>query len=113
MAGLRDLAHAYPEVRFYGISKDSPAESRDLAHKIERDGRGPFKISLLSDPKSAAIDRYGLRDPAYKGETIDGVPRPSVFVLDQHGRIRWMKVESDYRERPPNEEVAAALDAFD
>jgi len=54
-----------------------------------------------------------LRDPAYAGQKIDGVPHPAVFVLDQSGRIRWMKIESDYRERPSNEEVATALDAFD
>jgi hypothetical protein len=34
-------------------------------------------------------------------------------VLDQRGRIRWEKIEKDYRERPSNEEVAAALDAFE
>ena len=43
-------------------------------------------------------------------ETLDGAPRPAVFVLDQRGRIHWLKIESDYRERPTNEEIAAALD---
>ena len=86
MAGLRDLARAYGEVRFYAISRDLPAESHDLAGKIARDGRGAVSLSLLSDPRSEVIDRYGLRDPAYAGEKIDGVPRPSVFVLDLSGR---------------------------
>lgn len=113
MAGLRDLARAYPEVRFYAISKDTPAESHDLATKIAHDGRGALGYPLLSDPRSLVIDRYGLRDPAYKGEKIDGVPRPSVFVLDKGGRVRWEKIETDYRERPTNEEVAAALDGFE
>jgi peroxiredoxin len=54
-----------------------------------------------------------LRDPAYRGEKLDGVPRPAVFVLDGQGRVRWAKVESDYRERPSNEEVAAALDGLE
>ncbi|MEA2235798.1 MAG: hypothetical protein QOC81_522, partial [Thermoanaerobaculia bacterium] len=58
------------------------------------------------------IDRYGLRDPSAKQE-LNGVPRPAVFVLDREGRVRWSKIESDYRERPTTEEVAAALDAFD
>jgi hypothetical protein len=34
-------------------------------------------------------------------------------VLDEQGRVRWRKIERDYRERPTNEEVAAALDAFE
>ena len=70
-------------------------------------------MRLLFDPRSATIDRYGLRDPAYAGQDIDGVPRPAVFVLDQQGRVRWEKIESDYRERATNEEIAAALDAFE
>jgi peroxiredoxin len=41
------------------------------------------------------------------------VPRPSVFVLDAKGIVRWSKIESDYRERPTIEEISAALDAFD
>ena len=113
MVGLRDLARAFGEVRIFAISRDRPDESQELATKIAKDGRGPLTVSLLSDPHSANIDRYGLRDPAYAGQKNDGVPRPSVFVLDQHGRIRWLKIESDYRVRPSNEEIAAALDAFE
>jgi peroxiredoxin len=107
LAGLRELAHAYPEVRFFGISLDRPDESRDLARKLG------LTFPLLFDAHAKTIDRYGLRDPAYKGDKLDGVPKPSVFVLDGQGRIRWSKIETDYRERPTNEEVAAALDSFD
>lgn len=88
-------------------------KSHELAAKVAADGRGPLGFPLLADARSVVIDRYGLRDPAYAGQKVDGVPHPSVFVLDRTGRIRWMKIESDYRERPSNEEVAAALDAFE
>lgn len=100
-------------MRIYAISPDPPDRSRELARKIEADHRGAVGYTFLSDPQSTVIDRYGLRDPEYAHQKIDGVPRPSVFVLDQQGRIRWMKIESDYRERPATEEVGAALDAFD
>ena len=113
MVGLRDLARAYDDVKFFGISRDVPSQSRSLAAKIAADGRGPLGVTLLSDPRSVAIDRYGLRDPAYRGEKSDGVPRPTVIIIDAQGRIRWIKVEEDYRERPTNEEVAAALDALE
>ena len=96
-------------MRFFGISHDRPDESRDLARKIAEDGRGPLGFPLLSDLRAVAVGRYGLRDPEYK----NGIPHPTVIVLDQNGRIRWMKIESDYRVRPTNEEVAAAIDAFD
>ena len=107
------MAHAYREVRFYAISLDPADESRELARKIATDGRGAITFALLSDPRAATIDRYGLRDPEYRGQKLDGVPRPAVFVLDKQGRVRWAKIESDYRQRPSNEEVGAALDAFE
>lgn len=100
-------------MRVYAISRDSTSESRDLARKIEADKRGAVGFAMLSDPQSLTIDRYGLRDPAYAKEKLNGVPRPSVFVLDAQGRVRWAKVESDYRERPSVEEIAAALDALE
>ena len=112
MVGLRDLARAFPDVRFYAISPDSREQSRDLQRRITSDGRGPLGFSLLWDARSVVIDRYRLRDPAYAGQKSDGVPRPSVFVLDETGHIRWMKIEEDYRERPTNEDVAGALDSF-
>ena len=109
MVGLRDLARAYPEVRFYGISHDRPDECSDLARKIAADGRGQLGFPLLADTRAVVVDRYRLRDPEYK----NGIPHPTVIVLDQNGKIRWMKIESDYRQRPTNEEVAAAIDAFE
>ena len=113
MVGLRDLAHAFRDVTFLAISPDLPAQSRKLDREVALDGRGALRFALLSDPHAAVIDRYGLRDPEYARQKIDGVPRPSVFVLDQQGRVRWSKIETDYRERPSNQDVCAALDAFE
>ncbi len=113
MAGLRELARAYPEVHIYAISPDPTEQSRQFARMIAADHRGEVTFSLLSDPLSRVIDRYGLRDKAYAGQKESGIPHPSVFVLDQRGRIRWVTIESDYRERPSNQEIAAALDAFE
>jgi peroxiredoxin len=113
LVGLRDLAHAFRDVTFLAISPDLPAQSRKLDGEVAMDGKGTLGIALLSDPHSAVIDRYGLRDSDYARQKIDGVPRPAVFVLDQQGRVRWSKIETDYRERPSKEEVSAALDAFE
>jgi len=113
LVGLRDVARVFPEVRFYAISVDPPKTSLELAKKIAADGKGPVRFSFLSDPQSSTIDRYGLRDPAYSGQKFDGIPHPSVFVLDAQGRIRWEKVEDDYRVRPSNDDIAAALNALD
>lgn len=113
LVALRDVVHAYPDVRFYAISRDRPNDSRTFADKVASDGRGPLGFPLLSDLRSKVIDEYGLRDPAYAGQADNGVPHPTVLVLDQKGTIRWMRIEDDYRVRPTNEDVAAALDSFD
>lgn len=80
--------------------------------KIARDGRGAPEFSLLSDPGSRTIDRYGLRDPAYAAMKLNGVPHPAVFVLDRKGVVRWSKIETDYRQRPTNAEIRDALDSI-
>ena len=67
-------------------------------------------IQFLSDPDSATIDRYALRDPAYAGSDNDGIPHPAVFILDGEGIIRWARIESDYKQRPAVAEIQAALD---
>ena len=71
-----------------------------------------MRFPLLSDPQSGTIDRYGLRDPAYEGKKVYGIPHPAVFVLDRQGRVRWSRIETDYRQRPSNEEIRAAIDAI-
>ena len=80
MVGLRDLARAFPDVRFYAISPDGPQVSRELDRKVGEDGRGKLGYSLLADNHSTIIDRYGLRDEAYKHEKINGVPHPAVHA---------------------------------
>ena len=100
-------------MQFYAVSTDVRPDSHELERKIAKDGRGMLGFPLLSDYRSTVIDRYGLRDPDYARDERDGIPRPAVFVLDPQGRVRWVKIESDYRERPSNEEVAAAIDSFE
>jgi peroxiredoxin len=100
-------------VKIYAISPDSPEEGRSFARLLATDHRGEVTFPLLSDPRSRVIDRYVLRDEAYAGKKEDGIPHPAVFVLDAKGRIRWMKVETDFRERPSNAEIAAAIDGIE
>jgi peroxiredoxin len=86
--------------------------SKNFAEKIASDGKGAVNFPLLSDPDHKIIDVYGLRDPAYEGQQVYGVPHPAVYVIDKNGKVAWAKVESNYRERPTNQEIRAALDAI-
>jgi peroxiredoxin len=112
LAELRSLLKPNETASLYAVSIDGADEGRRLAEKIASDGRGEVAFPLLSDPKSRTIDAYGLRDPAYAGQETDGIPRPAVYVIDKTGRVAWARIESDYKKRPANDEIRAALDAL-
>jgi peroxiredoxin Q/BCP len=99
-------------VKLYAISIDPPDVNRGFAQKIESDGKGKVSFPLLSDPDHKIIDAYGLRDPAYEGQKVYGIPHPAVYVINKDGKVTWAKVESDYRRRPTNQEIRSALEAL-
>ena len=96
----------------YAISIDTPAESKKLAEEIASDGKGPIDFPLLSDPGHRVIDAYRLRDPNYDGKDYEGIPHPAVYVIDKTGRVAWVKVEENYRVRPTNADIRAALNSM-
>lgn len=107
---LMDLNAGLAEIEKRGlklaaISYDSPEILAKFTEKRE------IKFTLLSDPKSEVIDRYGLRDPAYAGKPkYDGVPRPIILILDAKGTIKAKLYEESYKDRPPVAQVLAKID---
>lgn len=99
-------------VKLYAVSVDPPDVSKEFAAKLAADGRGEINFPLLSDPDHRTIDAYGLHDPAYDGGKFAGIPHAAVYVIDKKGIVTWAKVESNYRERPANAEIRAALNAL-
>lgn len=99
-------------IKLYGISVDPPDANRKLIEKIASDGKGKVGFPLLSDPDHKTIDAYGLRDPAYKGQDVDGIPHPAVYIINKDGKVSWARIESDYRKRPTNDELRAALNSL-
>lgn len=99
-------------MQLYAISIDPADVSKKLTEKIAADGQGPINFLLLSDPGHKVIDMYGLLDPSYKGQEVYGIPHPAVYVIDKSGRVSWVKIESNYRERPVNAEIRTAIDAM-
>jgi peroxiredoxin len=112
LAGLRTLLKKDENVRLFAISVDPPDVSKEFAARLAADGHGEISFPLLSDPDHRTIDAYRLHDPAYDGEKFAGIPHPAVYVIDKNGIVAWAKVESNYRERPKNEEIRAALNAL-
>jgi len=78
---------------------------------LEDTGGAPIQYTLLSDPDAAVINRYGLfnqEDP--RGRAI---PHPTTYVIDMDGVVRWKMTEVNYRIRPENSDIAAALAELD
>lgn len=111
MAGLRTLKQR-ENVKLFAISVDPPDVSKTFAEKIASDGKGAINFPILSDPEHKVIDAYGLRDPAYKGQKVYGIPHPAVYVIDKQGKVAWARIESDYKQRATNEEIRARLEAL-
>jgi peroxiredoxin Q/BCP len=99
-------------VKIYAVSVDPPDVSKTFTEKIASDGKGAVNFPLLSDPDHKIIDAYGLRDPAYEGQKVYGIPHPAVYVIGKDGKVSWARIESNYRERPTNQQIRAALDAL-
>jgi peroxiredoxin len=109
---LRSLLQPGENVKLYALSVDPADVSKKFAGKIASDGKGPLNFPILSDPEHKIIDAYGLGDPAYAGQQFAGIPHPAVYVIDRTGKVAWLKIELDYRERPTNQEIRGALDAL-
>ena len=99
-------------VKLYAISVDPPDVSKEFAVKLAADGQGEINFPLLSDPDHRTIDAYGLHDPAYDGGRFAGIPHAAVYVIDKRGIVAWAKVESNYQERPTNDDIRAALNGL-
>ena len=112
MAGLRTFLKHGENVKLFAISVDPPDVSKNFADKIAADGKGALSFPILSDPEHKVIDAYGLRDPAYEGQKVYGIPHPAVYVIDTQGKVAWARIESDYKQRPTNEEIRAVLESL-
>ena len=104
-------------MRLYAISIDGHAETLKMLENIGADGKGAISYPILSDPEHKTIDAYGIRNPSFddkvfEGKSFAGVPYPAVFVIDKLGRVVWAVVEEDYKKRPSNAEIRAALDTL-
>jgi peroxiredoxin len=91
--------------RMAGISYDSPQILKTFIDRRQ------IAYTLLSDPKSEIIERYGLRDSQYQaGSRAYGVPRPIILILDKTGTIKAKLYEETYTKRPPASLLISTID---
>ena len=63
-------------------------------------------FAFLSDADHAVIARYGILNPDAGSRFI---PHPATYVIDREGVVRWRDIETDYKIRPANEAIVAAV----
>ena len=97
---MASLAGDYDKFKSQGaqvmaISVDPPGKSRDMAAKLSL----PFP--LLSDPDHKVIESF---------QVLDGnMAKPSTFVIDKAGVIRWSYLGEDRTDRPFNDAIVSHL----
>lgn len=78
-----------------------------MSDNISKNGGKPAGFLFLSDPEHKVINRYGLLN-----ESSQGLPHPATYVIDKNGVVRWKFVDVNYRVRPTNQQILAALQAL-
>lgn len=92
------------KVQILAVSVDSHEDSRKFIQKLKDRFAGDLDFPLLEDKNHKVIDRYGIFNPGSKGW-----PHPATYVIDQRGIVRWKFIETNYKKRPSNEQILAAL----
>ena len=104
-----DLNNAREE--FYEAGYNVAALSYDpvadaLAFTEARD----IEIPILSDPRSALINAFGLLNTDYAmGTRFYGVPHPAIYIISKDGVVESYFAEADYKNRPDLSTVIHSL----
>jgi peroxiredoxin Q/BCP len=105
---LVQLREQYRELRRAGaevlaVSVDTPEESAALKERLA------VPLPILSDPGHCVIDRYGVfHEDEPRGHSI---ARPSLFVIDGAGQIRYTYVGLRPSDRPDTATLLHLLSA--
>ena len=89
------------------LSVDEPEDLQRMVDRISAEDSLAPRFPFLTDQEHLVIDRYGLfNDADPRGRQIT---HPATIIIDREGVVRWKFVEVDYRIRPSNEDILAAL----
>jgi len=92
-------------VAVVAISVDTNEESRELCAS-----RG-YTFPFLSDSKAEVIRRYGILHPRAGPDDHD-IARPTEFLVDASGMVRWVNMTNDVRVRARPENVLKVIDTL-
>jgi peroxiredoxin len=88
-------------VRLVAVSPDTVDELKGLQRKRN------WKITLLADPATEVIRRYGLqnRNFAPRRGPFRELAIPTTLLIDADGNVLWIEQTSDFRVRSQAEHV--------
>jgi len=97
---LTRLAEDYSKIKTAGaellaVSVDDQSYAWSMAQTTGA------KFQILSDSDKKVITSYGIVNAQEHG----GIAKPSIFILDKEGRIRYMHVGKDPSDRPSDEAI--------
>ena len=95
-------------VEILAVSPDPPEKTRELVEKVERGKGVRLTHRFLSDPTMTAVDAYGIRN----AESRAPMPHPTSILYSREGREVWRFTEKDYKVRPTDADLAAAVAAL-
>ena len=110
LGGMRSLLDAdmKKDTELLAVSVDGEADTQKTMARISADGMAA-DFQFLSDADHAVIARYGILNPNGGSRSI---PHPATYVIDRDGVVRWRDIETDYKIRPANEQIVAAVRAL-
>ena len=92
-------------VTVLAIAPDPPEKTRELIEKVRSSKDVVLTHRFLSDPELKATDAYGIRNSGAKMP----IPHPTTILVDRDGREVWRFTETDYKKRPTDDEIRAAV----
>jgi formylglycine-generating enzyme required for sulfatase activity len=97
-------------VQLLAVSTDSHQDSHKMVQIVKGMTGLNLTFPLLEDVGHKVIDRYGLLNMGTAaGPETRRFPTPATFILDKGGVVRWRFVEENWKLRPTNELIEAAL----
>ena len=90
------------------ISADNVEDLQKMVDRVAEENDGyVLDYTLVTDENGAIIKRYGIYNENSPPDRP--LPHPTAYVIDRDGRVHWKFTEVDYKIRPENEDILAAL----
>lgn len=83
------------------IANDDPERLRDF-----RDKAG-IEFPILLDPGAEVVREYDIVNEGSPAEQT--IPHPTSLIIDRDGIVQYVRIDTDYRVRPPTSELVSLL----